>query len=395
MSELNQIPRRIILGPGPSSAHPRVLKALSSPVMGYLDPDYFSIIEEVEDLLKKTFKTSQRAFSVAGSGSAGMEAGFSSLVEQGDKILICENGHFCERMILMAERLKLNVVTLKVKWGTAVEPDQLRKILKEHSDVKLVAAIHAETSTGVMNPIKELSAVAHENNALFMADCVTSLGGSELRFDDWDIDYAYSGSQKCLAAPPGLSPVAVSYRALSTIEKRETLPSSWYLDLSLIADYWSSNHRAHHTAPVNMIYGLRESLKLVFEEGLEIRWQRHNKFSKALKSGLKTMGLKLPINPKIALDQLTVIEIPDGINDEQFRSNLLRRYLIEIGKGLGQFQGKIWRVGLMGESCVSANVFALLQAFEQLLSESGFELKNGESLGEAARVLSETPPLPY
>ena len=395
MSSLNQIPRRIILGPGPSSAHPRVLKALSSPVMGYLDPDYFSIIEEVESLLKDTFKTSQRAFAIAGSGSAGMEAGFSSLVEEGDKILICENGYFCERMILMAKRLKLDVLTINVKWGTPVDPAQVEEILKQHNDIKMVSAIHAETSTGVMNPIKEVSNIAHQNGALFMADCVTSLAGSEIRFDDWDIDYAYSGSQKCLASPPGLSPIAISNRALSTIEKRKTLPSSWYLDLSLIADYWGTNHKAHHTAPVNMIYGLRESLKLVFEEGLETRWKRHNNLASALKEGLKAMGLNLPIDPQVALDQLTVIDIPHGINDEQFRLKLLRKYLIEIGRGLGQFQGKVWRVGLMGESCVPANIFALLQAFEQLLSEDGFELNKGDSLATASRVLSESSPLPY
>ena len=395
MYSLNQIPRRIILGPGPSSAHPRVLKALSSPVMGYLDPDYFSIIEEVESLLKDTFKTSQRAFAIAGSGSAGMEAGFSSLVEEGDKILICENGHFCERMILMAKRLKLDVLTINVKWGTPVDPAQVEEILKQHNDIKMVSAIHAETSTGVMNPIKEISNIAHQNGSLFMVDCVTSLAGSELRFDDWDIDYAYSGSQKCLASPPGLSPIAISNRALSIIEKRKTLPSSWYLDLSLIADYWGPNHKAHHTAPVNMIYGLRESLKLVFEEGLETRWKRHNNLASALKEGLKAMGLNLPIDPQVALDQLTVIDIPHGINDEQFRLKLLRKYLIEIGRGLGQFQGKVWRVGLMGESCVPANIFALLQAFEQLLSEDGFELNKGDSLAAASRVLSESSPLPY
>ncbi|MBM31486.1 MAG: alanine--glyoxylate aminotransferase [Chloroflexi bacterium] len=395
MSSLNQIPRRIILGPGPSSAHPRVLKALSSPVMGYLDPDYFSIIEEVEGLLKDTFKTSQRAFAIAGSGSAGMEAGFSSLLEEGDKILICENGHFCERMVLMAKRLKLNVLTLNVEWGTAIDPVQVNEILKQHNDVKMVSSIHAETSTGVMNPIKQISEISHQNGALFMVDCVTSLAGSEFRFDDWDIDYAYSGSQKCLASPPGLSPVAISNRALSTIEKRKTLPSSWYLDLSLIADYWGIEHKAHHTAPVNMIYGLRESLKLVFEEGLEVRWKRHKKLASALKKGLISMGLSLPINSKIALDQLTVIEIPDGVNDEEFRLNLLRKYLIEIGRGLGRFQGKIWRVGLMGESCVPANVFALLQAFEELLSQTGHEFKKGDSLATASKILSETSPLPY
>ena len=282
-----------------------------------------------------------------------------------------------------------------MKWGTPVDPAQVEEILKQHNDIKMVSAIHAETSTGVMNPIKEVSNIAHQNGALFMADCVTSLAGSEIRFDDWDIDYAYSGSQKCLASPPGLSPIAISNRALSIIEKRKTLPSSWYLDLSLIADYWGPNHKAHHTAPVNMIYGLRESLKLVFEEGLETRWKRHNNIASALKEGLKAMGLNLPIDPQVALDQLTVIDIPHGINDEQFRLKLLRKYLIEIGRGLGQFKGKVWRVGLMGESCIPANVFALLQAFEQLLSEDGFELNKGDSLATASRVLSESSPLPY
>ena len=390
----NPVPRRIILGPGPSSAHPRVLRAMSSPVMGYLDKDFFSILEEVSILLSDLYNTKQNSFAIAGTGSAGMEAGFVSLAEPQDEVLICSNGYFCQRMANMTTRLNLNFSTLNFKWGTAVDLNILEDKLK-NSNIKLVAAIHAETSTGVLNPIKEIGDLCKKYGAKFMVDCVTSLGGTEIRFDEWNLDYAYSGTQKCLASPPGLSPVAISDRALEFIKNRQSQPTSWYLDLACIADYWGKDHIAHQTTPVNLVYALRESLYLTKEEGLQNKFNRHKVLSQGLKEGLRTMGLNLPIDPLIALNQLTVVSIPKGVNDQEFRNNLIDSYLIEVGRGLGEFAGKVWRIGLMGESCISANVFALLNAFENLLPRSNNELVFGKSLSAASAVINSENINPY
>jgi len=389
-----EIPRRIILGPGPSSAHPRVLKAMSNPVMGYLDPDFFEILDEVSDMLSTLYNSSGSSFAIAGTGSAGMEAGLTNLIEEKDEVLICNNGYFCKRMILMADRLKINYSTLDAQWGSAIDLNVLEDKLKT-SNIKLVVAIHAETSTGVINPISEIGELCKKYNAKFMVDCVTSLGGTEIKFDEWNIDYAYSGTQKCLAAPPGLSPVSISMRALEFIRNRKTLPSSWYLDLDLISDYWSKNHKAHQTTPVNLVYALREALWLTFEEGIESKFERHSLMSKGLKSGLRELGLELPVDESIALNQLIVVKIPKGIDDNKFREDLLRGYLIEIGRGLGEFAGKVWRIGLMGESCVASNVFGILHAFENLLIENNYEVNKGSSLSVASSIINSGTSSPY
>ena len=391
---MKQIPRRIILGPGPSSAHPRVLRAMSSPVMGYLDPDFFEILEEVSEMLSVIFNTKDTSFAIAGTGSAGMEAGLNCLVENNEEVLILNNGYFCKRMTLMAERLNLNFSSLDFKWGTAIDLGILEDKLKS-SKIKLVAAIHAETSTGVINPISEVGKLCKKYGAKFMVDCVTSFAGTEIKFDEWNIDYAYSGTQKCLAAPPGLSPVAISENALNYIRNRKSPPSSWYLDLSAISSYWGKEHVAHQTTPVNLVYALREALTITFEEGIENKFQRHELMSKALKSGLKSLCLELPIDESIALNQLTVVKIPNGINDNNFRTELLRNYLIEIGRGLGEFSGKVWRIGLMGESCVASNVFGILNAFENLLIKNNYELEKGSSLSAASSVINSESPRPY
>lgn len=385
------VPRRTVMGPGPSSANPTVLRAMSLPVVGYLDPAYFEIINEVEIMLKEVFKTSQRAFAVAGAGSAGMEAGLQSILERGDKVIICSYGYFCERQINMCQRLGAEVVELKSEWGRAFEPQQLADALKEHPDTKLVVSIHAETSAGTLHPIKEMSELAHRADALFMTDVVTSLGGCLVDFDGWNIDFAYSGSQKCLAAPPGISPVAVSERALEHIRNRKTLPSSWYLDLTLIADYWGPEHKHHHTNPVNMVYGLREALALTLNEGLETRWLRHERVAAALRAGLHALRLESPVEPSARLNQLTVVSLPKGVDDMKLRNQLFDQYGIEIGRGLGQFAGKVIRIGLMGESCVPANVFNLLSALERLLPEHGYEVARGAGVGAAAAQLEEEP----
>ena len=389
-----QIPRRIILGPGPSSAHPRVLKAMSNPVMGYLDPDFFEILDEVSESLSVLYNTKGTSFAIAGTGSAGMEAGFSCLAENDEEVLICNNGYFCRRMTLMAERLKLNFSTLDFQWGTAVDLEILEDKLKR-SDIKLVAVIHAETSTGVINPIEEIGQLCKKYGAKLMVDCVTSLAGTEIKFDEWNIDYAYSGTQKCLAAPPGLSPVAISEEGLNYIKNRKSPPSSWYLDLSGISNYWGKEHIAHQTTPVNLVYALREALNITFEEGVENKFRRHELMSDALKSGLKSLCLELPIDESIALNQLTVAKIPNGINDDNFRTELLRNYLIEIGRGLGEFSGKVWRIGLMGESCVASNVFGILNAFENLLIKNNHEVEKGSALSAASSVINSESPKPY
>ena len=385
------VPRRTILGPGPSSASPRVLRAMSQPIIGYLDPAYFDILDEVSTMLAQVFITKQTTMTVAGAGSAGMEAGLSSLLERGDKAIICVNGFFCERQILMCERLGIEVVRVAAPYGEPVDPQLLEDALKANPDTKLVSAIHAETSAGVLQDIGTLSGLAHDHGALFMTDVVTSLAGTPVEFDSWEVDYAYGGSQKCFAAPPGISPVAISDRALEHIGNRKTLPSSWYLDLSLIADYWGPSHTHHHTSPVSMIYGLREALALVHEEGLETRWLRHEKVAQALRAGLRALNLDSPVDPDHILNQLTVVSMPEGVDDGELRTALLNEYSIEVGRGLGQFAGKVIRIGLMGESCVPANVFALLSALEHLLPRLGYEAPRGEAVAAASQMLAEDP----
>jgi len=385
------VPRRVILGPGPSSANPRVLRAMSLPIIGYLDPAFFELLDELTGMLGEIFKTKQRAFAVAGAGSAGMEAGLVSLASPGDTVIICSYGYFCERQIIMAERLGFNVVPLRTEWGKSMDPQVLAEALKEHPETQLVLGIHAETSTGTIQPIAEFARLSHEAGALFMTDVVTSLAGCELKFDEWELDFAYSGSQKCLAAPPGISPVAISDRALEYIRNRPKPPTSWYLDLSLIADYWGPDHIAHHTAPVSMIYGLREAVGMALNETLEVRWQRHEANASALRAGLTALGLELPISKEERLDQLTVVKLPKGIDDVNLRTQLLEEYSIEVGRGLGKFAGEVIRIGLMGESCVPANVFALLSALEKILPDHGFEVAKGAATASASAQLAENP----
>ena len=385
------VPRRVILGPGPSSANPRVLRAMSLPIIGYLDPAFFELLDELTGMLGEIFKTKQRAFAVAGAGSAGMEAGLVSLASPGDTVIICSYGYFCERQIIMAGRLGFNVVPLRTEWGKSMDPQVLAEALKEHPETQLVLGIHAETSTGTIQPIAEFARLSHEAGALFMTDVVTSLAGCELKFDEWELDFAYSGSQKCLAAPPGISPVAISDRALEYIRNRPKPPTSWYLDLSLIADYWGPDHIAHHTAPVSMIYGLREAVGMALNETLEVRWQRHEANASALRAGLTALGLELPISKEERLDQLTVVKLPKGIDDVKLRTQLLEEYSIEVGRGLGEFAGEVIRIGLMGESCVPANVFALLSALEKILPDHGFEVAKGAATAAASAQLAENP----
>lgn len=384
------VPPRILLGPGPSSANPRVLQAMMAPMIGYLDPDFLLIMDEISQLLKAPFQTEESlTMALSGTGSAGMEAGLSSLLEPDDTVVICVCGFFGERMVDMAGRVGANVIALRSDWGQPFPAEMLEAELKKHAKVKLVAAVHAETSTGILQPLEGLSTLAEEHGALFMVDAVTSLGGSEVTVDRLGIDYCYSATQKCLGCPPGLSPAALSPRGHDIVKTREHKPSSWYLDLGLIANYWGFDHVYHHTAPVSALLGLREGLRMIFEEGLEARYERHERNAAALRAGLEALGLDLVAPEDYRLAQITPVRIPDGIDDTAVRQKLLREYHIEIGRGLGEYAGRVWRIGLMGDSSKSEYVMALLSALEKILPSQGFEVAVGAGVAAASRSLSE------
>ena len=394
-SAMPVVPDRILLGPGPSTANPRVLQAMMAPMIGYLDPDYLLIMDEVSALLKLVFQTNDAlTMALSGTGSAGMEAGLTSLLEPDDTVVLCVSGFFGERMAEMARRVGASVVVLPGQWGLPFPPEMLEAELSKHPKVKLVTAIHAETSTGVLQPLEDLSRLTREHGAMFMVDAVTSLGGSEVAVDRWGIDYCYSATQKCLACPPGLSPVALSARAHQAVKDRKRKPTSWYLDLALIANYWGLEHVYHHTAPVSMVLALREALRISLEEGLDARIARHGTNSAALRAGLEALGLKLVVPEGFRLDQITPVWVPEGIDDTQVRQMLLREHSIEIGRGLGDFAGKVWRVGLMGDSSKPEYVLAFLAALEEILPRVGFELPQGAGVAGASKslALAETAP---
>ena len=384
------MPPRILLGPGPSNASPRVLQAMMSPMIGYSDPEFMVVLDEVSELLRLVFRTDEGlTMALPGTGSAGMEAGLNSLLEPGDTVVICSCGYFGERMADMAERVGANAVVLRGEWGRPFPPEMLEEELGRHDSVKMVSVVHAETSTGILQPLDEIARLARAHGALLMVDAVTSLGGSELAFDALGIDYAYSCSQKCLGAPPGICPVAVGPRALEVIESRTTKPPSWYLDLGLIAKYWGPEHVYHHTAPVSMILGLREALRIVLEEGLDNRVARHQRNSAALHAGVAALGLDFLAPESHRLDQITAVRIPEGVDDSTVRQRLLREHTIEIGKGFGPFDGSVWRIGLMGESSKAEYLLALLSGLEGILPQQGYEVARGAAAAAASRHLSE------
>jgi alanine-glyoxylate transaminase/serine-glyoxylate transaminase/serine-pyruvate transaminase len=358
-------------------------------MIGYADPDFMVVLDELSELLRLVFQTDEGlAIALSGTGSAGMEAGLNSLLEPGDTVIICACGYFGERMADMAERLGANPVVLRSEWGRPFPPELLEEELRKHESVKMVSVVHAETSTGILQPLEEFSRLAAQHGALFMVDAVTSLGGSSLAFDEMGIDYAYSCSQKCLGAPPGICPIVVSPRALDVIATRKTKPPSWYLDLGLIAKYWGPEHVYHHTAPVSMILALREALRIVLEEGLDNRVARHQRNSAALRAGLAALGLDFVAPDGYRLDQITAVRIPDGVDDTTVRQRLLKKHSIEIGKGLGPFDGKVWRIGLMGESSKVEYLLALLSALESILPEQGYEVAQGAGVSAASKSLS-------
>jgi alanine-glyoxylate transaminase/serine-glyoxylate transaminase/serine-pyruvate transaminase len=382
--------QRILLGPGPSEVPARVLGALAAPTLGHLDPEYLRIMDETRGLLQRVFVTAnQLTLAVSGTGSAGMEACVANLIEPGDEAIVCVAGVFGARMADVAERYGATVHLVSAEWGETIDPGAVAAALAAHPGVKVVGIVHAETSTGAHQPLEEISRIVHAAGALFVVDAVTSLGGHELRVDDWRIDACYSGTQKCLSCPPGLAPVTFSAAALAAMDRRKTKCRSWYLDLSLIRNYWSADRAYHHTAPVNMTYALREALRAVLEEGLETRISRHRRNHLALRAGLEAMGLSYI--PKASLASLNAVVVPAGVDDGRVRARLLGEFGIEIGGGLGPFKGKAWRIGLMGASSTQRNVTLLLGALETLLRDGGVRLVPGAGLEAAAASYAGSP----
>ncbi len=386
-----QPPDRILLGPGPSNVHPRVLAALALPVVGHLDPVFVSLMEETKSLLREVFCTrNELTFPISGTGSAGMEACLVNLLEEGDEAVIVVNGEFGRRMTDIAERCRAKVIPVDLPWGRAATPDDVKAGLARAKHPKIVAVVHAETSTGAWSPVEEISPVVHEAGALFVVDTVTSLGGCPVRVDDWQIDACYSGTQKCLSCPPGLSPVTFGPRALEAIRRRRTKVASWYLDLTMIEKYWGAERVYHHTAPISMNYALAEALRLVLEEGLEARHRRHRENHRALAAGLEALGFRFVVEPERRLWMLNSVFLPEGLDEAKLRRLLLQDHGIEVGGGLGSLKGKIWRIGLMGESSRRTHVLAFLAALEEILSAAGRPVKPGSALAAAQASYQET-----
>ncbi|MFH1652243.1 MAG: alanine--glyoxylate aminotransferase family protein [Chloroflexota bacterium] len=384
-------PERILMGPGPSNLHPRVQMAMMAPLVGHLDPYFQTIMEDTMKLLRETFRTrNDLTFPISGTGSAGMEAGFCNFLEPGDVAVIGVNGLFGERMVDNAVRCGAEVVPVNAEWGEIVTAEAIKAALQSRKKVKLLALVHAETSTGVLQPLEEASRLAKEHEALFLVDTVTSLGGVNVVVDDWGIDICYSGTQKCLSCPPGLAPFTAGAKALEALKARQGKVLSWYLDLTLLSSYWSASRFYHHTAPVSMVYALHEALALIAEEGLEARFQRHERCGTALKQGLQAMGLVLHAREGHRLSMLTSVRIPEGVDDVKVRQGLLREFSLEIGGGLGPLKGKIWRIGLMGYSCTVENVLLLLYALEKQLTAQGFKLTPGAGVAAATQSLRQS-----
>jgi alanine-glyoxylate transaminase/serine-glyoxylate transaminase/serine-pyruvate transaminase len=368
-------PDRTLMGPGPSDVHPRVLKAMSTPLVGHLDPSFIEIMNEVQALLRYTFRTdNQWTIPVSGTGSASMEAAIGNLVEPGDTMLVPTNGYFGGRMADMARRAGGEVVTVDAAWGEPLDPEDVSDAFDEHQP-DVFGFVHAETSTGVKQPdVPELTSIAHEHDAYVIADTVTSLGGVELRVDEWGIDVAYSGPQKCLSCPPGASPLTLNDRAMDKVLSRGEPARSWYLDLSLLEGYWGDDRSYHHTAPITNVYALREALRLVAEEGIEARWERHLRVAGALKAGVEAMGLEMNAPDEYWLPSLNAVRVPSGVDDGAVISYLLDEYDLEIASGLGDLAGEIFRIGCMGHSARPKNVAYLLTTLGEALTVQGADV---------------------
>lgn len=384
-------PVRTLMGPGPSDVNPRILQAMSRPTIGHLDPVFVTMMEEMKDLLRYAFQTGNTlTMPVSAPGSAGMEMCFVNLLEPGDKAIVCQNGVFGGRMKENVERCGATAVMVEDAWGSAVDPHKVEEALKAHPDTKVLAFVHAETSTGAQSDARILARLAHEHDCLVIADTVTSLGGTELRVDGWELDAVYSGSQKCLSCTPGLSPVTFSERALDVVKNRKHKVQSWFLDLNLVLGYWGGEGKRsyHHTAPINALYGLHEALVILREEGIEQSWARHAKNHQALRAGIEAMGLSFIVKEGERLPQLNTVTIPEGVDDALVRTRLLEEYSLEIGAGLGALAGKVWRIGLMGFASSRKNVLFCLGALDAVLGDLGAPIQRGVAVEAANRVFT-------
>jgi alanine-glyoxylate transaminase/serine-glyoxylate transaminase/serine-pyruvate transaminase len=380
------------MGPGPSDVPPRVLEALSRPTIGHLDPAFVSMMDEVKELLQYAFQAGNAlTMPVSAPGSAGMETCFVNLVEPGDKVVVCQNGVFGGRMKENVERCGGVAVMVEDPWGEAINADKLEETLKVHKDAKIVAMVHAETSTGAQSDVAKLVKLAHAHDCLTIVDAVTSLGGTPVKVDEWGIDAIYSGSQKCLSCTPGLSPVSFNERALEKVRNRKSKVQSWFLDLNLVMGYWGEGAKRayHHTAPINALYSLHEALLILREEGLDRAWDRHYKNHLALRAGLEAMGLLFVVNKPDRLPQLNAVTIPEGVDDAKVRSRLLKEYNLEIGAGLGALAGKVWRIGLMGHSSRAENILLCIGALESVLGDMGANIKHGVALPAMQKMLGK------
>jgi alanine-glyoxylate transaminase/serine-glyoxylate transaminase/serine-pyruvate transaminase len=359
---------------------------MARPCIGHLDPAFIGMMDEVKTLLQYAFQTkNQLTIPVSAPGSAGMETTFQNILEHGDKVIICQNGVFGGRMKEVAERCGAVPVMIEDDWGKPVDPQKVEDAFKANPDTKVLAFVHAETSTGARSDAETLCKIAHDNDALTLVDAVTSLGGSELKVDDWGIDAIYSGTQKCLSCTPGISPVSFSDRAVDVITGRESKVQSWFLDTNLVMGYWGPNAKRayHHTAPVNAMYALHESLVMLQDEGIENSWQRHYTNHLTLRAGLEAMGLSFVVDEEYRLPQLNSVTVPDGVDEAEVRSRLLNEFNLEIGAGLGALAGKVWRIGLMGHSSRKENIFLCLSALESVLTDMGAEINSGAAIAAA------------
>ena len=385
-----QPPSRILMGPGPSNVHPRVLQAMTAPILGHLDSQFFKVMEDVCDMLRQVYHTDNyMTLPLSSTGTGAMEASCVNLLEPGDTAIICRNGYFGDRLADIAKRCGAEVFVVDSSWGNPVDIEALDEELNKHPKVKMVGMVHAETSTGSLSPLTRAIEMAHEHDALIVVDAVTSLGSHDLRMDEWDIDVCYSASQKCLGAPPGLAPISLGSRAMAVINERRTPVQSFYFNLKDLQAYWSETHAYHHTSPISMTYALRESLRMMMEEGINERLKRHARTSSALRAGVEALGLEVLADPQYRLNPLTAALIPPGVDEAVVRRKLINDYNIEIGAGLGDLQGKVWRIGLMGESARESNVFAFLSALERILPDQGYEVAYGSSLAAAQQALAD------
>ncbi len=381
------LPERTLLGPGPSNVHPRVLSALATPCVGHLDPAFLEVMNRTIELLRYVFQTANRlVMPISGTGSAGMEAALVNFIEPGDTVVVGVNGLFGERMCDIVGRAGGQLVRVDAPWGEPLDPADFEKALAAHPEAKALAVVHAETSTGVLQPLEPLAALCRERGTLFIVDTVTSLGGVPVEVDAWGLDVVYSGTQKCLSCPPGLAPLTASDRAVEVLQARKTKVQSWYLDLPMLVSYWGKERFYHHTAPVNMVFALYEALRLVAEEGLEARFARHRLNGEALLAGTRALRLEPFAREGFRIPMLLSVKVPPDVDDLAVRKDLLARANVEIGGGLGPTKGKIWRIGLLGHSSRRENVILLLSALEAALVRQGWGLDRGAGVAAAEAV---------